>query len=118
MEDSVKTIKEIEEIISEINGVYIGLCQKSNESMKGELANVLPKVTKYMSELVQVVIKIKEYGVDIPVEVLTAQMENLLDGFDHMDYMQMADTLYYEITDSMRLFIDIIEELEKNNIVI
>ena len=112
----MKTIEEIEEIIEEINKFYIGICQGKGEYVNNELATALPKITKYMTELVQVVIKIKEYGVDIPVEVLTQQMSNLLDGYDHMDYMQIADTLHYEITDSMRLYIEIIEELKKNNI--
>lgn len=111
-------LDEIKDLIKVIDDVYMDICKVNYESVNLKLSKLLPVVSKAMTELVEVVIKLKAYGVDIPVEVLTAQMSNLLDGYERKDYICLSDTLHYEITDSLHLYIEIIEEMKRKNIVL
>ena len=70
------------------------------------------------SEFIELIPKLKAYGVDIPMDVILQQLKNLIEAYEYNDAMLLADTLKYEINDSLQLYIEIMEQLKKENIVI
>lgn len=114
----MRLIKEIEELKKLVEDSYMDICKCDYDAVKKKLPQLLPEVTEVISELIEIVIKLREYGVDIPVDILTLQLQNLLQGYENYDYVEVADTLKYEISDSLNLYIEIIEELKNSDIIL
>ena len=49
-------------------------------------------------------------GIDVPREVLDSQIENLKNGLEHKDYFLIADSLKYEINDTLTVIGDLVAE--------
>lgn len=80
--------------------------------------DIIIKNQKVFSEFIELIPKLKPLGVDIPLEVILQQLKNLIEAYEFSDAVLLMDTLKYEINDSLVLYKEIIEELEKENIVI
>ncbi|MCI5602813.1 MAG: hypothetical protein MR361_04880, partial [Clostridiales bacterium] len=57
-------------------------------------------------------------GVEFPEEIVIQQINNLADAIENKDTILLADTLNYEIKNTLLFYIDVINELEKNNIMV
>jgi hypothetical protein len=110
------SISEITQIHTSVEELYMDICNDEYEKISENLPVLLPKATSIMTEFIGITGKLKECGVDIPIDVLTAQLSNLLDAFQNKDMVMLSDTLHYEIADTLLLYIEIRQEMEKENI--
>lgn len=109
-------LTDITDMLKKINDIYMDICRTDSEKAYLALSKVITDIAEIMSEFIGKCELLVNYGVDIPTDVLLAQLQNLLDGFEHRDFVMMADTLHYEIADSLQLYSEIIMELKKENI--
>lgn len=114
MYDKNKVVKLIED--------NIGICEKIH---KGEDSKAFSQSQEIINdnnivftEFIKMIPKLQQLGVDIPMDVILQQLKNLVEAFEYRDSMLLDDTLRYEINDSLQVYLEILEQLEKENIVL
>lgn len=108
----------IDNLIKKIDEIYIIISQCNIEVAYIELKDTIPKINAIFTELIDVIIKLKNLGVEISEEVVIQQLKNLREAYEYKDSMLLADTLRYELKDTLIFYLEIIQELEKENIMI
>ncbi|MBQ3544342.1 MAG: hypothetical protein IJA34_05065 [Lachnospiraceae bacterium] len=99
----------------------LGICEKI---YKGEDSKAFSESQETINnnivftEFIEMIPKLQQLGVDIPIEVILQQLKNLVDAYEYRDSMLLADTLRYEINDSLQVYLEILEQLEKENIML
>lgn len=54
--------------------------------------------------------KYKKVGIEIPEDVLIMQLNNLMDGIENKDVIKIADTLEYEICNTVDFYNELLQE--------
>ena len=57
----------------------------------------------------------KAIGIDVPKEILLSQIKNLMDAYEKMDPLMLADVLKYEISEALRTYEQILVEMGSAN---
>ena len=110
--------KIVSDLINKIDGIYGDIAVCNLEAGYTALSNAIPVINSVFAEFIRYIPKLKELGVDIPADVLIQQLKNLLEAYEYKDSMLLADTLQYEIKDTLTLYLEILQELEKENIML
>lgn len=109
-------ITEAKTILADIDEIYHLLCRNDINHARELMTGKLPKVAEIMTSFIKNADKIREYDIDIPADVLILQLNNLLDAYENKDYVMLADSLHYELTEAIQLYVEIMEELAKINV--
>ncbi len=75
--------------------------------------NCLKQIQEVLQEFLGRVEEFTGMGVEIPVDVITAQLLNMLRAMEEGDQILLADTLQYEIKNTLLFYTDILREIEK-----
>lgn len=78
-----------------------------------ELISCIKSVNVVLKEFVGRISEFESMGVSIPQEIILTQLRNLMDGFEKKDTSLLADTLEYEIKNTLLFYNDILAEIEK-----
>lgn len=114
MYDKNRVIELIEENIRICEKIY-----KGNDSKAfSESQETINNNNIVFTEFIEMIPKLQQLGVDIPMDIILQQLKNLVEAYEYRDSMLLLDTLRYEINDSLQLYLEILEQLEKENIVI
>lgn len=114
----MKNVNEINELINN-NNCICNMIYKGEEVKAFENIRYVIKVNNdIFTEFFSLVPLLKQLGVDIPIEVIAQQLNNLIIAYEKHDSMLLADTLRYEINDSLQVYLEILQELEKENIML
>lgn len=108
-------LKEIEELIQCTEDTYRVLCKDVGEGFATFQSNV-QKITVIMGEILDNAARIQELGVEFPVEVVIQQLTNIAEACEKSDAVMLADTLHYEIKDTLLFYKEIISEMIKENL--
>ena len=103
-------------LIEKIDDCYNDFTRCDIKKGYEKLKDYISDINKIFMEFIAIIPKLKELGVDIPSDVLIQQLKNLLEAYEYRDSMLLADTLRYEIIDTLSLYVEIMEELDKENI--
>ncbi len=111
-------ILNLENLISEIEKVYMLVGYGNRKEGFDALTKLMPELSKNLGEFLDNAGKFSEMGIDIPEDVIVQQIHNLAEAIENKDSILLTDTLNYEIKNTLLFYIDIIRELEKENIVV
>lgn len=105
-EKSAQALAEREkEIIMELRQNKEGCLEHAAES--------LPDMINIFQELFALADR-KSEGIVIPIDVLKQQLENFERSYHQRDIVQLADTLEYEILESIYFYIEILKNMGQN----
>ena len=111
-------ILEIDRGLTTINNIYKLLCQgEVNEGFK-MFSDVLTDINEMLAKLLDDIPKLCQYGISIPADIVLKQLSNMLEAYENRDIIMMMDTLHYEISDTLQLYKEIIQECLNNDIII
>lgn len=101
----------VKKIIKEIPEVTVLL--KQNKETEGYQAfnRLVPDINNAMTEFIELIPKLQAAGIDIPQDVILKQISNMAEGYEYRDNVLLADTLDYEILDTLQLYVEILEQL-------
>ena len=88
------------------------LYQGDYEAARQRLDLILNGVNSCYTAMLNGQQRYQEAGVVIPVEVLTAQYQNMAEALQCGDLIKLADTLLYEIKEGLEFFKDINKQLQ------
>lgn len=93
-------------------GIILELRQNKEQCLE-HAAELLPDMIHIFQELFAMADRRQE-GIEIPVDVLEQQLENFEHSYRQRDIVQLADTLEYEILESICFYIEILKSVEQN----
>lgn len=109
-------ITEAKTVLADMDEIYHFICQNDINQARALMAGKLPKAADIMTSFIESIDKLREHDIDIPADVLISQLNNLLDAYENNDYVMLADSLHYELTEAVKLYVEIMEELAKDNV--
>lgn len=104
-------IKKIDKVLKEIELVIKLLCISESKEAFDRLAKVMPDMNEMIGKLLSEIPYYRELGVDLPEDIILAQLQNLMEGMKHKDMVLLADSLNYEIGDTLQVYKEILEQL-------
>lgn len=102
-EEVIEMLKCLPEIISKLR-------KNETDGVYKKLKECVPKLNHIYTNLLAHKAEYEEMGVELPQDVILAQINNMIDGFEYKDIIRLADTLEYEVIDMLMLYKDILKE--------
>ena len=97
-------------MLEELKNTILALRQTQDDAMK-MYEEMMPQIIKVMSELIEL-LNGETLTDENPINILLQQLKNLENSYKQQDIVVLADTLEYEIADSMGFYMDIINNVE------
>lgn len=93
-----KTICVIEEIVLQMRQAEDGAWENVNRHF-GQIVSAMEKTVKWAESLIQ-------GGEDFPMDVVLQQIQNFNEAYEAKDEVMLADTLEYEIKNTLLTYIE------------
>ena len=103
-------IDKFKEMKNRIEEVVRILLRDDRENIN-KVDQLIKDMAPLLSDMVTHLLQLKQNGVDIPIEIVMAQMENLKNSYANKDMVLLADVLQYEIGDTIDFYIEILKEI-------
>lgn len=106
-------LEEINDLIARIPVIVQHAEENKTKETYEEFQQFMPKIQKVITSLLENIPKYREMGVDLPEDIILTQLSNLLMAIEHRDIILLSDTLQYEIINTIQVYKEILEEIEK-----
>ncbi len=103
--------KSYEAILDKIKDIIINLRQGKDKEAYKNINEQMPVINELFVDIIRNINIIKEKGIDVSENIVMMQLENMIDGLENKDDVKLADTLEYEISETIRAYKDIIEQI-------
>ena len=98
-------------ILGKINDIVINLRQGKDREAYKDINEQMPVINELFVDIIRNINIFKENGIDVSENIIMMQLENMIDGLENKDDVKLADTLEYEISETIRAYKDIIEQI-------
>ena len=105
MTEEINTTKKL---LEELERGVLQLRQNQDNAIT-EVGELLPELVRIFRELFRMA---EAQITEIPVDILIQQLENFEQFYQQQDIVQLADTLEYELQESVRFYIEILKNME------
>lgn len=102
----------VKKLIESIPPIVKQLRQNKGNEAYTEFGKIFSDLNSSMLTFINAIPAINSMGVDIPTDVVISQLNNMVEGFQHKDNVLLADTLEYEIMESMNLYYEILMQIQ------
>lgn len=98
------------EIIDDLGNIVIKLRQGSDRDAYKEISNHMPVINTLFLDIIKNLNIFKENGIEVSESIIMMQLNNMLDGLQYRDDVKLADTLEYEIIDTINIYREITKQ--------
>ena len=107
---------KIYKLEEEIN-INIQQLRQNKEHAREETVKLLPDIIFAINQLLAIE-KNDKIDINIPIDIILQQIKNLEEYIEKKDIVLLADTLEYEIRETILFYIDMLKEIgEKTDVV-
>ncbi len=110
MQTMLETVKDI---LVRTDSIYQMLCENNTTPAMKEISGIMPELNRIITKLMSEIPYYRQLGVDLPEDVILAQLNNLLEAFEHRDMVMLADTLKFELSDTLEVYKEILMQLNQ-----
>lgn len=103
-------IRVAETLLEQMEKVILKLRHNEDRAVTG-VGELLPNIVEIFRELFHMADQ-RAIDIEIPVDILIQQLENFEQFYQQQDIVQLADTLEYEVQESVRFYIEILKNME------
>jgi len=108
----VELIEKNEKLLIQIDAI-VDKIWKNQKNLNKELASCIKDINGILRDFIGRIEEFKNYGIEVPEDVILNQIKNLMNGYEEKDSILLADTMEYEIKNTILFYTDILNELEK-----
>ena len=105
MTEEINTTKKI---LGKLEQIVLQMRQNQDNAIT-EVREILPELVRIFQELFRMA---EGQMTEVPVDILMQQLENFEQFYQQQDIVQLADTLEYELQESIRFYIEILKNME------
>lgn len=103
-------------LLKKIEEIYQDICRTDYSIAENKLNQEISNIAKTVTEFLEMSGVLQQYEIEVPQDIILAQLQNLLTAFERKDQILLADTLHYEIADTLEFYIEILQEMKKENL--
>lgn len=107
-----KMIEKVRSSLTGTDSIYEMLCKNNTKPAMKAINQLLPELNEIIMKLISEIPYYRQLGVDLPEDVILVQLQNLLEAFEHGDMVMLADTLKYELMNTLQVYEEILVQLE------
>lgn len=104
-------IESVKNILADIDNIYELLCENNTTPAMKEVSRIMPELNNVIMKLISEIPYYRQLGVDLPEKVILEQLNNLLVAFEQKDTIMLADSLKYELADTLEVYKEILLQL-------
>lgn len=104
--------RNISDLLEEIPLIIKKLRQCSKKEALEELKEQMMNINQVFMQLIKSLPLFKEHGIELPQDIIMTQLTNIVDGLKYKDSVKLADTLEYEIMNTLHIYKEILENLD------
>lgn len=101
--------KSYEDILDKIENIIINLRQGKDREAYKDINEQMPVVNELFVDIIRNINIFKENGIDVSENIIMMQLENMIDGLENKDDVKLADTLEYEISQTINVYKEIMK---------
>lgn len=101
-------IDEIDKLLERISSISTELYRNSLVDIADEMDGIFFEISQLLLRFIEDGIVYKEKGIDVPQDILIAQLKNFMDAFEKKDVLMLADSLKYEIYEGLGYYREIL----------
>lgn len=101
-------IDDVKKLRTRIESIMIGLRQNRDRIMN-QVNEVIPQISLFLNDFLNETIEQTHDGQNFPVEIFLQQIKNWNESYTYKDIVMMADTLEYELMETVEFYIQIKE---------
>lgn len=94
-------------ISDKINNIIINLRQGKDREAYKDINEQMPVINELFVDIIRNINIFKENGIDVSENIIMMQLENMIDGLENKDDVKLADTLEYEISQTINVYKEI-----------
>ena len=98
-----------DEISDKIENIIINLRQGKDREDYKDINEQMPVINNLFVDIIRNINIFKENGIDVSENIIMMQLENMIDGLENKDDVKLADTLEYEISQTINVYKDIMK---------
>ena len=107
-----KITEKVRSVLTELDSIYEMLCKNNTNPAMKAISQIMPELNEIIMKLISEIPYYRQLGVDLPEDVILAQLQNLLEAFEQSGTVMLADTLKYELTNTLQVYDEILVQLE------
>lgn len=98
-----------DEISDKIENIIINLRQGKEREAYKDINEQMPVINELFVDIIRNINIFKENGIDVSENIIMMQLENMIDGLENKDDVKLADTLEYEISQTINVYKEIMK---------
>lgn len=98
-----------DEISDKIENIIINLRQGKDREAYKDINEQMPVINNLFVDIIRNINIFKENGIDVSENIIMMQLENMIDGLENKDDVKLADTLEYEISQTINVYKEIMK---------
>lgn len=98
-----------DEISDKIENIIINLRQGKDREAYKDINEQMPVINELFVDIIRNINIFKENGIDVSENIIMMQLENMIDGLENKDDVKLADTLEYEISQTINVYKEIMK---------
>lgn len=96
-----------DEISDKIENIIINLRQGKDREAYRDINEQMPNINNLFVDIIRNINIFKENEIDVSENIIMMQLENMIDGLENKDDVKLADTLEYEISQTINVYKEI-----------
>lgn len=104
--------KDIQLLLEKLPDIIRKLRQNRDGQAYKELSAVLGKLNEIIVSFVSIIPELNRQGLELSEDMIVRQLKNVVDGFEFHDNILLADSLEYEIMDSLGVYSEILAQIQ------
>lgn len=101
-------IEDLIKLRTRIENILVGLRQNRDRIMN-QVNEVIPEISFFLNDFLKECVEQTQNSQRFPIDILVQQIKNWNESYAHKDIVMMADTLEYELMESLEFYIQIKE---------
>lgn len=104
-------IKKLEVLLPNLDALGRQFYMNQQKEAFEGLSKMVPDINSAMSSFICAIPGYNKQGANLPMDVVVKQLSNLMDAMQQKDTIMIGDCLMYEISESLRVYKSILEDL-------
>lgn len=102
-------IQELKKLKIKIEGIMVELRQNRDRIMN-QVNEVIPEISLFLNDVLNECVEQKDNDKNLPIDILIQQVKNWNESYTNKDIVMMADTIQYELMETIEFYIQIKEK--------
>lgn len=102
-------IQELKKLKIKIEGIMVELRQNRDRIMN-QVNEVIPEISLFLNDALNECVEQKDNDKNLSIDILIQQVKNWNESYTYKDIVMMADTIQYELMETIEFYIQIKEK--------